>query len=82
MRADKENLYVGWRVDGGQPLRNAGDEPQLLFKTGDSVDLQIGVNPDADPNRTQPVAGDQRPLISLFQGKPIGVLYGVEPLRG
>ena len=75
VKADEKNLYVAWRVDSGQPLRNAGDEPNLLFKTGDSVDLQIGVNPDADPKRTQPAPGDQRLLVSLFQGKPIGVLY-------
>jgi hypothetical protein len=75
VRANEENLYVAWRVDSGQPLRNAGDEPNLLFKSGDSVDLQIGVDPDADPGRTGPAPGDQRLLISLFEGKPIGVLY-------
>ena len=73
--ADEKNLYVAWRVDSGQPLRNAGNEPNLLFKSGDSVDLQIGVNPDADPKRGGPVPGDQRLLIGLFEGKPIGVLY-------
>jgi hypothetical protein len=73
--ADDKNLYVAWRVDGGQPLRNAGDEPNLLFRSGDSVDLQIGVDPDADPGRAGPVPGDQRLLVSLFAGKPIGVLY-------
>ncbi len=75
VRADEENLYVAWRVDSGQALRNAGDEPSLLFKAGDSVDLQIGVDPAAAPGRTEPVPGDQRLLISLFEGKPIGVLY-------
>jgi hypothetical protein len=74
-KADKKNLSVAWRVDGGQPLRNTGNEPNLLFKSGDSVDLQIGVDADADPKRGGPVAGDQRLLISLFEGKPIGVLY-------
>jgi len=75
VKADGDNLYVVWRVDSRLPLRNAGDEPTLTFKTGDSVDLQIGVNPDADPNRIEPVPGDQRLLISLFEGKPIGVHY-------
>lgn len=75
VRADSENLYVAWRVDSGQPLRNAGDVPSLLLKTGDSVDLQIGADPDADPGRAQPAPGDQRLLISMFEGQPIGVLY-------
>ena len=75
VRADDKNLYVAWRVDSGQPLRNVGNEPNLLFKSGDSADLQIGVDPDADPNRAQPAPGDQRLLISLHEGEPIGVLY-------
>ena len=75
VRADDKNLYVAWRVDGGQPLRNAGIEPSLLFTTGDSVDLQIGIDPEAAPSRTQPGPGDQRLLISLSEGKPVGVLY-------
>lgn len=74
-KADDQKLYVAWQVDSGQPLRNAGTEPSLLFTTGDSVDLQIGTDPDADPHRTEPVPGDQRLSISLFEGKPIGVLY-------
>jgi hypothetical protein len=75
VRADDQNLYVAWQVDSGQPLRNAGNIPNQLFKSGDSVDLQIGVNPEADPKRGGPFPGDQRLLISLYEGKPIGVLY-------
>jgi hypothetical protein len=75
VKADEKNLYVAWRVDSGQQLRNGGDEPNLLFKTGDSVDLQIGVDPDVDARRSEPAPGDQRLLVSVFQGKPIGVLY-------
>jgi hypothetical protein len=73
--ADDRNLYVAWRVDSGQPLRNAGEDPSMLFKTGDSVDLQIGVDAKADPKRPGPVPGDQRLLITLMKGKPVGVLY-------
>jgi hypothetical protein len=34
-----------------------------------------GPIPDADPHRAQPAPGDQRLLVSLFEGQPIGVLY-------
>lgn len=73
--ADATNLYLAYRVDSGHPLRNAGDDLNMLFKSGDSVDLQIGANPQATSTRTTPVPGDQRLLITLYNGKPVGVLY-------
>jgi len=73
--ADTTNLYLAYRVDCGHPLHNSGDDPKMLFKTGDSVDLQIGVNPKASATRTTPVPGDQRLLLTLYNGKPFGMLY-------
>lgn len=73
--ADATNLYLAFRVDKGGPLRNGGDDPNMLFKTGDSVDFQIGADASADPRRLGPVPGDQRLLVTIFKGKPIGVLY-------
>lgn len=32
----------------------------LLFKSGDSVDLQLGTSEKADPKRTTPAVGDFR----------------------
>ncbi|MGD0091343.1 MAG: hypothetical protein ABSE73_15610, partial [Planctomycetota bacterium] len=72
---DAQNLYLAFSVFSNNALRNAGDDPNLLFKTGDSVDLQISAAASAPPDRTAPVPGDQRLLFSVFQGKPIGVLY-------
>jgi len=72
---DATNLYVAFQVSSGNALRNAGDDPNMLFKTGDSVDVQIGVDAKAPAGRTAPVPGDQRLLLAVFQGKPIGVLY-------
>ncbi len=70
------NLCLGWEVHGDtSPMRNAGKDPLLLFTTGDSVDLQLGTHPDADPKRTGPVPGDLRLLISEFEGQPTAVLY-------
>ena len=75
VRADANHLYLAYQVDSGGMPRNGGDDVKMLFKTGDSVDLQIGADAKANPARTAPVPGDQRLLITLFEGKPVGVLY-------
>jgi hypothetical protein len=72
---DATNLYLAFRVESGGLPRNGGDDPKLLFKTGDSVDLQLGVDAAASPTRMTPVPGDQRLLLTLQGGKPVGVLY-------
>jgi hypothetical protein len=72
---DAINIYLAYQVDSNGPLRNTSDDPNMLFKTGDSVDMQIGTDATANPARTSPVPGDQRLLISIYKGKPIGVLY-------
>lgn len=72
---DRDNLYLSWQVQDPSPLLNLGDDWQRLFITGDCVDLMLAGNAKADPARKEPVAGDQRLLFSVFQGKPIAVLY-------
>jgi hypothetical protein len=68
-------LYLRWDVNDATPLVNGGDDPKLLFKYGDSVDLQIAGDPQADPQRREPVLGDQRLLITQAKGQPVAVLY-------
>ena len=70
-----EHLQLTWKVEDPSPWINTGRDWTTLFATGDTVDLQIGVNPGADPKRRDPVVGDQRLLIAPFEGKPIAVLY-------
>jgi hypothetical protein len=72
---DAENLYLRWSVEDPSPWRNHGDDETLLFKTGDSVDLQIGVDPGSPANRTGPVPGDLRLLIAPFGDAPVAMLY-------
>jgi len=73
---DGDRLCVGWQVRGDRnPMVNAGTDPLELFLTGDSVDMQLGTDSDADPDRTGPVAGDLRLLVSVFEGRPTAVLY-------
>lgn len=72
---DGNNLYAHFKVRDASPLLNSGTNPKLLFKTGDSVDLQLGLDPDAVPQRTTPVPGDIRLLLTKTAGGATGILY-------
>jgi sugar lactone lactonase YvrE len=72
---DGTNLYVVWRVQDPSPWVNTGKDWTLLFKTGDSVDLQIGTDANANPKRSGPVPGDLRLLIAPSEGQNLAVLY-------
>ena len=69
-RYDSENLYLAYVVRGINKFRNAGQDSNLLFKTGDAVDLMVG---PAGVNKTG--AGNLRLLLSQLANKPIAVLY-------
>ncbi|MCX7420822.1 MAG: hypothetical protein NT013_14945 [Planctomycetia bacterium] len=62
---DDQTLYVAYAVRGLGPLKNSGREFDRLFKTGASVDLQFGIDPDADETRQAPVEGDKRVLMTF-----------------
>ncbi len=72
---DGKTLYLSYSVKDASPWVNNGKDWQMLFKTGDSVDLQISTDPKANPKRSAPVPGDLRLLIAPFQGGNIAVLY-------
>ncbi len=72
---DATNLYLACDVADPSPWVNGGADWTLLFKTGDSVNLELGTDPRANPQRTGPVPGDLRLLIAPFGGKPTAVLY-------
>ena len=75
MARDDANLYVGWEVQDESPWVNGADAPEFLYARGDTVDLQLGTAPAADPKRTEPVKGDLRLSIGNFQGQPTAVVY-------
>jgi len=70
MLHDKDTLFVSVRVWDGTPFVNGGDDPKMLFKTGDSINLELGAT--TAPN---PVPGDIRVLIAPYQGKNVVVIY-------
>ncbi|MCE9604535.1 MAG: hypothetical protein K8U03_06470 [Planctomycetia bacterium] len=75
MSFDERNLYLAYDVRGYGPLRNAGGEFARLFKTGASVDLQLGVDPASAADRSEPAVGDSRLLLTFADQEPTAVLY-------
>jgi hypothetical protein len=75
MAYDDNNLYLCFGARDCGPMRNTGNDWKRLFKTGAAVDLQIGTDPAAPPDRTAPVEGDIRLLMTFMDGKPTAVLY-------
>ncbi len=58
------SLFAAWKTSDPRLLENTGENPLALFKTGGALDLMIGANPNADPKRKQPEAGDVRLLVT------------------
>ncbi len=73
---DERELCLRWRVEDPSPWRNTGKDASLLFKTGDSVDLQLALDKSlTEKNRRAAAPGDIRLLIAPFEGKDTVVLY-------
>jgi len=69
------SLYAFWKTGDPQLLANTGDSDTLLFTKGGALDLMVGADPEADPTRTNPVAGDSRLLVTTVKGKVRAELY-------
>jgi outer membrane protein assembly factor BamB len=72
---DAATLYLHYTVRDDSPWVNQGKDWQALFKTGDGIDLQLGTDPAAKPNRGGPVPGDLRLFIAPSAQGDVAVLY-------
>ena len=70
-----DRLHAAFRTGDPNLLRNSGEMPTALFRTGGALDLMIGTDPNADPGRQQPVAGDVRLLVTQVKGQTRAILY-------
>ena len=70
-----ERLYAAWRTGDKDLLKNSGETPLALFKTGGALDLMIGCDPAADPKRTKPAVGDARLLVTRVGERTRAMLY-------
>ncbi|MFA6293366.1 MAG: hypothetical protein WC637_16395, partial [Victivallales bacterium] len=72
---DDKNLYLTYAVPDNSPWVNRGDDWTALFKTGDSVDLQLATDSKARDRRNEAALGDIRLLLAPFHDANIAVLY-------
>jgi hypothetical protein len=74
-----DRFYLAVRATGNARyadyLSNVTAVDKLLFKGGGALDLQLGTDPAADPQREKPVAGDLRLLVARVGGKTKAMLY-------
>lgn len=70
-----DRLYAAFRTDDGELLRNSGEMPIAPFKTGGALDIMLGADPAADPQRRRPAPGDERLLVTQVQGKTLALIY-------
>ncbi len=85
LASDASNLYLAYDVSGDDnPMVNGGKDVKQLFVTGDSVNLHLGVDPSAkgDPAKGDAAPGDIRLLMSVFDNKPVAVLYHFNVAQG
>jgi len=68
-------LFAAWKTGDPKLLENAGDAPNALFKTGGALDLMIGAEANAKPDRAGAVRGDERLLVSKVGDKIHALLY-------
>ena len=70
-----DRLYAAFRTTEPDLLRNTGETPNAPFKTGGALDLMLGTDANADLKRANPVAGDERLLITRVKDKTLALLY-------
>ncbi|NIE68196.1 hypothetical protein F3J17_30460 [Burkholderia sp. Ax-1719] len=70
-----DRLYIAVKTDTPTLLDNSGEALQNLFATGGGIDLMLGANADADPNRSNAVKGDERLVVSRVHDMTRAMLY-------
>lgn len=72
---DDANLYCNWNVTDSTPWINGAKDLAQMYAGGDTVDLQIGTDPKADPKRNKATKGDIRISIGKLGDKNVAVVY-------
>jgi hypothetical protein len=72
---DQTHLYAAYEVQDDSPMQNAGNDPTMLFDTGDTCEVMLATDSSADPKRDEAAPGDLRLVFSVLQGKPVAVLH-------
>ena len=70
-----DRLYAAFRTGDKDLLRNSGEVATAPFKTGGALDLMIGADGTADPDRRAAAEGDERLLVTVVKGNTLALLY-------
>ena len=70
-----DRLCLMWETGNRELLRNSGENPVALFKTGGCLDFMIGTDKDAPFEREHPVDGDLRLLVTRVDGQTRALVY-------
>lgn len=80
LRISGEMLYVAYRTPERRLMSNRASTLAELFKSGGALDLMLGTNAAADPERKQAAVGDLRLLVAEVEGKVMaGIFRQVDP---
>ena len=69
------HLFAAWRTTEKNLLNNSGETPNGLFKHGGCLDVMLGADAAAAPDRTAAGPGDLRLLVTSVKGKTRALLY-------
>ncbi len=72
---DDDKLYFHYKVEAPHGLVNGQVNPNIIFRGGNCLDIQIATDQNADPKRKKPVSGDLRLLVTRKDNKPFAMLY-------
>jgi hypothetical protein len=70
-----DRLFLCLKTGEPRLLENSGDSFPLHFKTGGGIDLMLGTDAKANPNRSTAVAGDLRLFVTRVKNKTVALLY-------
>ena len=68
-------LFISFDVTSPSELMNSPAAVNLLFTSGNCLDIQLATDPRADPKRETPVPGDVRLLVLRQNDKAFVALY-------
>ncbi len=69
------HLYAAWRTTEKDLLENSGETTNAPFKHGGCLDLMLGTDQAASPDRKAPAPGDQRLLVTQVKGRTLALIY-------
>ncbi len=72
---DEKDLVLRYEVQSPTELTNAITEPNVIFKGGNCLDLELQTDPNADPARKTAGVGDVRLIITRQNGQSVAIGY-------